>query len=255
MGDRVVLWSGEGRYVAEKDVATASIEATDPQIRVDWGDRVDLLSGETWTITTGTWRVFSFRNSCSGTCQTYHSVAYLLKSPYSWSSGSSVNSLCGGVRSFPRVTDGVNTYNLRTSRPVTGGNSTLCANGASLSQQLPRVKFPGTAGNSNGVMTPQEIESFLEKTVQTNTGAISKKDTSIDPTVTLLSSDSCSILVTFTDSTTLTIPLTYCPSWVTVVPDKQCPPDTCHECEHDGLKCCYSLGQDGLFHLIDSFHT
>jgi hypothetical protein len=185
---KAILGWDSGEIGTENTPISYSIEPG--FIKVDWGGGdIDYLTGTTWNFETVTYRVFSYVNSCRGTCQTYHSVAYPLGESYSWSAGGEVTPICGSVRSLPTVSDGVNTFNLRPARPVTSPTPEACPIDAAETRELPRVKFPGAGSNSNGVMTPIEIETFLEITVITDTLDQSTRDRPVGssyPVVTLV---------------------------------------------------------------------
>lgn len=257
MGDRLVLWSGGGRYVASKDVATAQKTEIPGGVLVDWGGGdTETLTGGTWTISdsdfleeipvgayTGAGRVqlfsggspslyFDFEGSISFLSSCVNGGFYVFKVSGGWVSRN------GGA--FWGCGSPQYAYNKADTRLFK-----RCA--------PPQIEGGYNFSDSSGGLGSRITVNTCGKKVTTDTGAISERDSDSNPNVSLLAGN-CAIAVTFADNTTLDIPLGYCPDWVKVMPANSCPPDTCHECVHDEQKCCYSLANDNTLKLIDRFH-
>ena len=273
MGDRLVLWSGGGRFVASKDVASAAIVQLSGGIRVDWGNGdVETITGTNPTITkplvSRSLRYWSFTlrleytNGSVTVNNNYEIVSFF-------------QPRLGGIDYCRTLVFGAwynyyfvwyNAYSVESTNATTsqcGGRytSTLltCPTGAT-----PWQWVKGLVGYYQGLKTATltyngtnriglTCNSVLMTIVTSNTGASSERYGDRNPTVTVLPSGIV-ISVTYTDGTKTEIPLTYTPTWVEVKPANSCPPNTCFECEHDGEKCCFAKDTDGLIKVIDRFH-
>lgn len=258
MGDRLVLWSGGGRFVASKDVASAAIVQ---KLKVNWGNLgTDYLTGTIGTISTtisafDSTLITGFVSRSDGANYSIYSrpkrknVVFVSSGDFlpNFSYPNIMYQGFGGSSSCGEPT--------AIQPPPTDGNRWLIVSFNS-SEGLFGVPVSGIfAADTHITHSFSQLQiidcRIYQKTVTTNTNAISSRTTNQDPVL----STNCAIAITYTDNSTQEISLNYCPTWVEVEEENTCPPETCHQCTHDGETCCYAKKEDGLIHLIDRFHV
>ncbi|WP_148293463.1 hypothetical protein [Picosynechococcus sp. NKBG15041c] len=249
-------------------------------VRVDWGGGdVDILPGETWGRQTNT----SNQTIATG------GLSYNLKLQLSsCQSGSNVVDLSVVNQAALDSSGFVNSTGTMTINPgykVSGGGSnpfSLTGPGTITCQRFHkhncewgRISLNGGAFRNAGSATVSG--SVTTKTITTNTGASSSRNTNIDPDVSLLP-DPCVLTIAFTDNTTKEIEYgETCPDvspiqclevtdqggvLADICPykgepiafscdERKCPPETCCELDCEGGRvCCYGPDSGAA---IDSF--
>lgn len=266
----VILWEGGGRFVSEEEVADATLSDGCSFTSVQWTDRVDYLSGGSAVIAfSQEWverQVMYFDDYptfCTTKDQWFGANNYPRKLSQAYFADP------GEVWRAQIVTEGTaqvratsGSYGAGTGWRFTAADNS--SNGCAYADGYNSALFLTNAeGNRAGVFyyktTGASYKDYVRVqmlsesvSVTTDTGGPVQRFGQPSPVVT--SQAGRFVIITFADGSNLDIPLDYCPGWVTVTGENECPPDTCHECEHDGEKCCYAPAADGTLNLIDRFH-
>jgi hypothetical protein len=268
-----VIWSGGGRYIVPdgKIATSAAIIHLPGGVKISWEDGTfDYFAGSVANQQSGNrggWFVGQASEYCLGTSDykiyRFNSVGSVNTSPIATSNNKATppaipfvqsgdinpsnNYSAGAIYNYRTITrcSIYREVNHQRYLRLNGGNSGF----------LPYLRLLTT--NSQGFdLKPSDFIWIPVGTwyrVTSDLGEISERQTNAPPTFTDMDLG-CAVRVSFSDGSSLDIPVSYCPTWARIVNNKECPPEACHQCEHDGIKCCYSLGNDGLFHLIDTFH-
>lgn len=235
MTNRLVLWSGGGRFVASKDVASAEVVNNPIRIKITWSiEDVQFLNGT---------------NPISNTIQTITPCQLagnpILQRKYYPSGGDYSANLAGMTLGGSIGVDSIGWF--------LGVANCLGATNRAVFSKLP-ISCDGfcyTTQSTTGGILLSNADPI--QTISNGTEKVWRQQ-SLAHVISSVPAG-CAIAITYTDNSTQEIPLNYCPTWVEVQTENTCPPETCHQCTHDGETCCYAKKEDGLIHLIDRFHV
>lgn len=195
-------------------------------VEVNWGEGdIDILSGDNYSITNQTYKVFECSPSCQGLRRglgyaypinegysiSYTRVAYSSFYRYSYYSATITNTETGQSWIFPATND----YYFQAG--------SVCSNRVAATYNFPRIKVSEgsnfTSYHYKDWQATTLYESFIETTVTTNAGQKSTRRNK-PPSVSVLSTD-CVLTITYTDGKTQTLTYPECPT-VSLVEEEVC---------------------------------
>lgn len=256
MGDRLVLWSGGGRYIASKDVAGAAIaygfkvqetgeffEGSNPLISKDEKEITVIHSAlapisytppqgyEIYDLEDGESTAYRYSTISNGAALVDRWGSYI-GNPQDIANYSSSIGSNGFTTLYSLVEYYKNKPNLLPAEAVSQGYDN---------------EYDDNSGQIEIVWSIRLKNNFL-LIISTSQG-LTEKIYSFYPSLSV----SCAIKINFTDNSTNNIPLSTCPDWVQVKPANSCPDGTVKECHHGATVCCYAC-DNGRLILVDKFN-